>query len=278
MATPLVEIFEPRHDGTQWVAAARIHFRDGVLDLAARAPEVLVARNLARLHAVFAYRKQLPDSTRADSPPGVAGTDWAALGRLLGEVMQQPAVRPLVEQLAACIPYVSPLVALGVLDPGIVDLASIVLDARKTDSATAAELVRKVTARANKGQPKATALLEAMRGTALAVRELGPAGAAHVRRLVRARALLLQASSGEQAAQDKLVEIIRRGTDDATSARAAGYIGMAIAHLVPRRPGSLVAGTGAGWWDSELVGVGAVRSALASRLRALRSWRRYATR
>lgn len=298
MPEPRIEIYEPQRRGRTWTAAARVHFPEGTLDIVARAPEALVARQLARLQGLVAFRtaQRAPQIFRSTTPRGVAGAVggfWDDVADTFGDIIGNETVQNIVNGVVSLIPVAGPILVGTGLTGAAMDAASAALDEAASETGdldvaannlhaeavarqreaeqAAAEAERLKTAEADRLKRRAASAKRVRRGLLAAhaiAKRHGAPGLRRARGMSKAHDVAKKAAAGDQAAQEQVKEIAAQArTGDQEALEAFGYLVAMFEWLLAMLEQEWAA-------DPGVVGITEEDREILRRIRELSLWKR----
>lgn len=268
MGAPLIEVYQPERRGDYWAAAARVRLRGGWVDIVARAPHELVARQMARLQALIAYHRTEPAMARGEgvdwidrqgerqgSAP-VAGVDgwepparpayappwgddvqgfWSSIKKGFKSVFKSKIFRSVAKMATSAIPFVGPtLAATGATDMMFGAASKLLGSATKGKGpkrAKARAKLQNVTKQAKAGKPQAQAAHRVLVAQAK-IEQGGPKMVRASRGVMAAKVQMERAQGGDVFAQAQLQRILANAeTGNEAAIEAMGYLHAAQALL-----------------------------------------------
>jgi len=262
MPEPRIEIFEPQRRGRFWSAAARVHFPEGTLDIVARAPEALIARQLARLQGLVAFRtaQRAPELFRfarqtarnrvSGNGSGGVGGFWDDVADTFSDIIGNEVVQNVVNGVVSLIPVAGPVLVGTGLTGAAMDAASAALDQAARESGNldasanrleaealarqreaeqaAAEAARKEAAEAERLTRRAASAKRVRRGLLAAhaiAKRYGAPGLRRARGMAKAHDVAKKAAAGDPAAQSQVAQIAQQAREgDSAALEAFGYL------------------------------------------------------
>lgn len=245
MPQPLLELYGPQRRGKDYAAMARVHLRDGDVEIIVRAPKAALNRAMTAVHRLVAYHGDLKTRGAVKAAlrrsgfrvsgdriygGGYVGGFWSSIAKGIATVTRIPAVKGMLRTATGAIPFVGPaLAATGVSDMAIdaagsaVDKATAEKASPKRTGARRAIATVEQQARSKRvaRRAKALAAKKALKAMAGAYSKGGRRGLSAARKLARAAAMVKKARKGDRAAREKMARIVRRAKAGDTQAQEA---------------------------------------------------------
>ena len=230
---PIVEIFAPQQNGSEWAIAARVNLPQGTIKLVASAPGALVDEAMARLRGLLTYNPAPAVSGPVTTVPGLtrpadAPTTQSGTPKLSGAAVKQalsPRFADYRNRIAMAVPYAGPALEAGIDAPTLQGAVAVVASPEPQPPADASD---------PEATSRAASALQAAEA-ALGVTEGNPDAAANMLASLKAATdLLQQAIAGLEAAQDQIAEIAyQAATGDAQGEEALAYLSAVYGYYCP---------------------------------------------